>query len=229
MASSYKATASALPVNGLPCSSMEDSFANRVGSCDARASRYRERQLSSAFSQLEHLVFLAGVGPVLELDDAEVLEPLTQPSLLTLAGAGVEQAELLAVRDDLREQHLLEDLPLRAHHDERHRFLRVDAELVPHLLHEEAVAHADCGLEGELLPLAQLRRRQLAVVLLQRENAERHVTRLVGHHVAQQLLEERLRRELVDEPEGSERESLDHDLHAEVRHVPAAVLDDVVE
>ena len=107
--------------------------------------------------------------------------------------------------------------------------LRIDAEPVPHLLHEEPVAHANRGLEGELLTLVQLGRGQLAVVLLQRQHAERDVARLVAHHVTQQLLQQRLGRQLVDEPEGGERETLDHDLHAEVRHVPAAVLDDVVE
>ena len=59
-------------------------------------------------SVLRHLVeggvLLAGVDPVLELDDAELGEALAQPAV-----AGVEQAELLAVRHDLREQQRLED------------------------------------------------------------------------------------------------------------------------
>ena len=55
------------------------------------------------------------------------------------------------------------------------------------------------------------------------------MARFVGHHVAEQLLEQRLGRELVDEAERGEREALDHDLHAEVGHVPTAVVDDVVE
>ena len=67
------------------------------------------------------------------------------------------------------------------------------------------------------------------VVLLQREDAERDVAGLVAHHVAEQLLEQRLGRHLVHEAERGERETLDHDLHAEVRHVPAGVGDDVVE
>ena len=70
---------------------------------------------------------------------------------------------------------------------------------------------------------------ELRVVLLQREHAERDVTRFVAHHVAQQLLEQRLGGHLVHEAERGEREALDHDLHAEVRHVPAAVGEDVVE
>jgi hypothetical protein len=52
---------------------------------------------------------------------------------------------------------------------------------------------------------------------------------LIGHHVAQELLQERLGRHLLDEPEGRQGEPLDHDLHTEVGHVPPRVLDDVVE
>src|SRR5438445_47965 len=52
---------------------------------------------------VERLVLLAGVLPVLEGDDAQLGELLAQPAV-----GGVDQAELLAVRDDLREQHLLE-------------------------------------------------------------------------------------------------------------------------
>src|SRR6476620_1561977 len=48
-------------------------------------------------------VLLAGVSPILELRHAEHVEPLAQPAVV-----GVEQAELLAVRNDLREQQLLE-------------------------------------------------------------------------------------------------------------------------
>ena len=48
-------------------------------------------------------------------------------------------------------------------------------------------------------------------------------------HVAQQLLEQRLLGDHVHEPEGREREPLDHDLHAHVGHVPARVGDHVVD
>ena len=51
----------------------------------------------------EGLVLVAGVGPVLELDHAELLELVAQPAVVA-----VEQAELLAVGHDLGEQHLLE-------------------------------------------------------------------------------------------------------------------------
>ena len=55
------------------------------------------------------------------------------------------------------------------------------------------------------------------------------MTGLVTHDVPEQLLEERLLGHLVHEAERGERQPLDHDLHAEVRHVPPRVLDDVVE
>src|SRR5206468_2331748 len=110
----------------------------------------------SALGELEHLVFLAGVGPVLELDDAELLEALAQPPLLAVGGTGIEQAELLAVRHDLREQHRLEQLTLRRGHHERQDGASVDLETVPHLLLQEAVTHPHRRLEGELLTLTQL-------------------------------------------------------------------------
>ena len=52
---------------------------------------------------------------------------------------------------------------------------------------------------------------------------------LVAHHVAEQLLQQGLARELVQVSERGQRETLDHHLHAEVSHVPPAVVDDVVE
>src|SRR5207249_2917777 len=114
------------------------------------------RESASALRELEHLVFLAGVGPVLELDDAELLEALAEPAGLALRGTRIEQAELLAVGHDLGEEHLLEQLALRADHHEVDGLLDVDAEAIPDLLHQEPVAHADRRLEGELLALVQL-------------------------------------------------------------------------
>src|SRR5215218_264602 len=49
-------------------------------------------------------VLLARVDPVLELDHAELLEAMPEPAV-----GGVEEAELLAVGHDLREQHRLEE------------------------------------------------------------------------------------------------------------------------
>ena len=55
------------------------------------------------------------------------------------------------------------------------------------------------------------------------------MTGLVGHHVAQHLLEQRLGRHGMDEAEGGQGEPLHHDLHAEVGHVPTGIAHDVVE
>ena len=77
---------------------------------------------------------------------------------------------------------------------ERDASFAVDAHALPDLLLQEPVAHPHGGLERELLALAHLGVGQLLVVLLQREHAERDVARFVAHHVAQQLLEQRLGR-----------------------------------
>ena len=58
---------------------------------------------------------------------------------------------------------------------------------------------------------------------LQRQHAVVHVARLVLDHVAQQFLQQRFAGGLVHHAERAERESLDHDLHAEELHVPARV------
>src|SRR4051812_40385099 len=132
---------------------------------------------------VERLVLLAGVDEVLELDHLHLGEPVAEPAVV-----GVEQAELLAVRDDLGEQQLLEQVVLRRHVD-AHRLdgdLRVDAHPVPDLLLQEAVAHADGGLEGELLAVLHLRVGQAGVVLLQRQHTEGDVAGLVGHDVAKE-------------------------------------------
>ena len=146
------------------------------------------------------------------------------------SGAGVEQAELLAVRArSWRRASAWKPARSGEFMTSGSTVLHVEAHALPHLLLQEAVAHAHGGLEGELLALAQLGGGELLVVVLQAEHAEGDVAGLVAHHVAQQLLEQRLGGELVDEAEGGEGEALDHDLHAEVGHVPAAVGDDVVE
>ena len=70
---------------------------------------------------------------------------------------------------------------------------------------------------------------QLRVVVAQRQAPEHHVARLVLHDVRVQRLGQRLLRVVADDAERGQRESLDEDLHAEIRHVPPAVGDDVVE
>ena len=109
--------------------------------------------------------------------------------------------------------------------------LRVEAEARPDVLHEEPIAHQHRRLDHELLALLELRARHLfRVEVLQREDAEGDVARLVAHHVARDLLDERLvRGGEAHEPEGGKREALHHDLHAEIDHVPARVADDLIE
>ena len=99
---------------------------------------------------------------------------------------------------------------------------------LPDLLAEEAVAHEVAGVDAELLALVALGLGQLRVVVAQRQPTEHDVARLVLHHVRVERLAQRLGRHVADEPERGEREALDDDLHAEVRHVPARVGDDVV-
>src|SRR5688572_9886888 len=57
-----------------------------------------------AVGELQVVVLVGGVDPVLELDHAHLLVAMAQPAVVA-----VQQAQLLAVRHDLREQHLLED------------------------------------------------------------------------------------------------------------------------
>src|SRR3546814_8738643 len=75
-----------------------------------------------ALSEGEGLVLLFGVGPVLELDHAELRELAPEPVVVA-----VEQAELLAVRHDLREQHALVELALRGLHHHLGGDLGIDA------------------------------------------------------------------------------------------------------
>src|SRR5262245_60439152 len=129
-----------------------------------RATGPRERS-SSAPSGADGKggVLLAGVRPVLELDDAELGEAGAQPSV-----ARVEEPELLAVGHDLGEQHRLEDRSVGRLLHRLHRLLHVDTEPLPRLLLHEPVSHADRGLERELLTLPDLGPGELLVELLQR-------------------------------------------------------------
>jgi hypothetical protein len=69
----------------------------------------------------------------------------------------------------------------------------------------------------------------LRVEVAQREPAEGNVARLVLHHVRGHGARQRVLGDVADEAEGRQRQALDEDLHAEVRHVPARVTDHVVE
>src|SRR4051812_25083851 len=132
-------------------------------------------------------VLLGGVDPVLVLDDADLLELGTQPTV-----AGIEQAELLDVGHDLREEHGLEHLlpRVRVLGHPLDDDLRVLPQPLPDLRREEAVAQGERGFEGELLTFADLVAVQSLVELLERQHPEGHVAGLVTHDVAEQLLEE---------------------------------------
>ena len=146
------------------------------------------------------------------------------------AVGGVEQPELLAVRDDLREQHGLEDLPVGHLHEQRRTTslgstpMRSQTSCCRNRSRMRTAASKANSWRSRISAADELR-----VVLLQAQHAEGDVAGLVGHHVAEQLLEQRLGRHLVHEAEGGQGQALDHDLHAEIGHVPAAVGDDVVE
>src|SRR3954471_5462697 len=99
-------------------------------------------------AQGERLVLVAGVGEILELDHAQLLEAVPQPLVVA-----IEQPQLLAVRDDLGEQHLLEEQAVRVLDQQRQDLLGLEAHALPHLLLHEPVAHAPSRLERELLTL----------------------------------------------------------------------------
>src|SRR5262249_2605531 len=102
------------------------------------------------------------------------------PALAEAAVVGVEQPELADVRDELGEEAPLE------------RPRRADAGVPPGLLdrrpHLVPPPAARRVLEQEVLTLLELGRRQVLVQLAEREDPERHVTGLIGQHVAQQLV-----------------------------------------
>src|SRR5215471_20576009 len=98
-----------------------------------------DREPSDLLAQGERVVLLTGIGPVLELDDADLGEAVAQPAAVRL-----EQAELLAVRHDLREQQLVEHPGLRCEPGDLDGLLGRHAEVLPDLLLEEhPVAHPD--------------------------------------------------------------------------------------
>src|SRR5262245_17841215 len=158
---------------------------------------------------------------VLELEDVQLGEPLAQP--------GREEPETLHVRDYLREQHLAELDHRRRVEDDLLGLLDGEPHRLPDLLREQSVSHETAALEDELLALAPLVRRHVAEVVVERDDAEGHVPRLVADNVVEEVGQERLGARLVHEAERRHRQAFHHDLHAEVLHVPARVGEDLVE
>ena len=152
---------------------------------------------------------LGGVLPVLVLDDPHLLEALAQPSV-----AEVEQAQLLAVGDDLGEQQVLHALlGLLAGQQGLDLGVR-DPETGPEFRVQGASPHHVAGLVGELLAYPELGCIHVLVELLEGEDPEGHVTGLVGHHVAEHRLQEGFLGGSEHQAEGSQGQSLDHHLHA---------------
>ena len=161
-----------------------------------------------------------------ELDDTDFLELGAQPTI-----ACIEQTELATVRHDLAEEQSLELLLFIAGVELSldDWFHVLDTHPVPDLLLQETISHTQRGLESELLTFLNFSERHVLVHLLQTEYTERDVAGFVAHHIPQQLLEQWFGRHRMEESEGGQSESFDHDLHAEVGHVPPGVIDDIIE
>src|SRR5687767_8676073 len=84
------------PVDATSASTSASPFTRRLCNTASIAVTVVVSGSSHALGELEHLVLLTRVGPVLELDDAQLPELGAQPAV-----GGVEQAELLAVGHDL--------------------------------------------------------------------------------------------------------------------------------
>ena len=109
--------------------------------------------------------------------------------------------------------------------DRRPHGVERGAHALPDLAVERARPAALGVLQQEVLALLELGRRQAPVVLAERDDAERHVASLVGEHVAQQLVQQRLVGAPQHVAERGQGEALDDDLHAEVGDVPPGVLE----
>ena len=158
--------------------------------------------------------------------------PASSHALTQVAVVGVEQAELADVGHELGEEAPLEpgvgvDLErARGLEDARVDGLGGHAHALPDLGRGRAQPVPQRVLDQELLAVLELGLGQPLVVLGQAEHAERHVAGLVGHDVAQQLLQQRLLGVAQHRAEGGERQALDDDLHAEVGDVPPLVLEE---
>ena len=137
--------------------------------------------------------------------------------------------QLLAVGNDLGEDQVLEALLGPGRRKQRLDFFVRHAERRPQFGIQRAAAHQIARLVGELLALPERIGRQVVVDLLEREDAEGHVPGLVGHDVADHLLEQRVLGRAHHHAERRQGEAFDHDLHAEVHEVPLRVLEQLVE
>ena len=85
------------------------------------------------------------------------------------------------------------------------------------------------GLDHKVFALAALGVAQLRVIVAQRDAAKRHVARFVLHHIGVHCGGERMLCGIADALKRRQREALDQHLHAQIRHVPAAVGEHILE
>src|SRR5439155_12501 len=134
------------------------------------------------------------------------------PRAIASRAAPVQQPEPPEVRHDAREQQAPERLRRGRGEDHLPHLFSVPAHDAGDLIADQAVAHELARVDDEFLAVGELAGRHVAVVVRQREHAEGHVARFVFHHVANELLEKRLLRDLEEVAEGGHGEALDDDL-----------------
>ena len=162
-------------------------------SCSSPESGVRGGLVAVGGDRVEEGVLLVGVGSVLVLDDADLGELLAQPAV-----AGVEEAELLAVRDDLREQRAPGTGCTPGSRISKSISV-IDSRSTPQRSHTACIisrsrmrsAASNANSWRSRISVAA----EAVVELLERQHAERDVARLVAHDVAEQLLEQRLLRD----------------------------------
>src|SRR5690349_3961094 len=123
-----------------------------------------------------------------------------------LSHVGRKKPESLDVRDDLGEEQRLERLHDRALLGGSKALVDREIDVLPHLLHQESIAHEARRLDDELLAVAELTRGHVLVDTAQRHHAEGNVPRLVDHDHSHDLFDQRLVRALAEEAERRERE-----------------------
>ena len=97
-------------------------------------------------ADFEIINFVCGVLPILELNNTHFFELMAQPLVVA-----VKKSELLTVRHDLCELHLLEQLALWVLQHDGSKFFGADTKAIPYFLLQEAVTHTNACLVSKLL------------------------------------------------------------------------------
>ena len=105
----------------------------------------------------------------------------------------------------------------------------VHAEVLPQLALLEPVAHVIAGLDQKLLALVAFGLGQVRIILAERQAAKGDVARLVLHDIGIDRGSERRGRMVADTSKGGKRQTLDHHLHAKIGHIPAPVVQHLLE